>query len=861
MKSLSCILVSLFASGLGAQAIQAPHSLTVGENFSNPIGYHDATPDFSWKLPAEVANQSAYEIQVARSGKCIWDSGWVLSDQSVRVPYNGPALHACDRIDWQVRFRDQDGAESSWSPPAYFELGLLSRDDWSAEWIRPEKETDLSREPVCRLRRCFSLPAPAKRARLHIAALGVYELRLNGQKVNHDFFANGWTTYSNRIDSLTYDVTPYLKTGGNELEVTLGTGWYAGRLCFRPWEPEPTALLLQLEIIDTEGTTTEITTDRQWEATWDGPIRSSSFYDGEIYDARQTQTEWGPVTVIDHPAVSLTPKPFPPVRQTDALQVRNITEPETGRYVFDLGQNMVGWARLHIPIVKDRTVTVRFAEMLKQDGTIYTENYRSARSTDAYTAADNGVIDWQPHFTFHGFRYVELSGLPADAAPQNDWVEGIVLHTDMQRTGSFSSSLEMLNRLQRNIEWGQRGNFVDIPTDCPQRDERMGWTGDAQVFCPTSLFNYDCLAFWKSWLHTMREAQTETGRIPDVVPDRLQHKTSPGWMDAATIIPWEIYVRTGDTDVLADNLEMMEKLAGFYRSMAEDGLIRNINAYGDWLQPHARSKHGDTPAPFLGTAYYAYSTRLLANAAGVLGKTEKEQRYRAEADYVQTAFSAHYFDTDAKLKNAPETQTAYVLALAFDLLPESLRAGAARHLVRLVHEADDHLRTGFLGTPYLTRVLDDAGYSELACKVLFTETYPSWFYSINQGATTMWERWNSYCHEEGFGDAQMNSFNHYAYGAVGQWMYERIAGLAPDPAHPGYRHFFVQPLIAEQLDWAHAELETPYGLAASGWKRENGKIGIEAVIPPNTTATIKLPDGRILPTMAAGIYRFVIEHP
>lgn len=442
--------------------------------------------------------------------------------------------------------------------------------------------------------------------------------------------------------------------------------------------------------------------------------------------------------------------------------------------------------------------------------------------------------------------------------PQKDWVKGVVLCSDLISTGKFESSHAKLNHLQSNVEWGWRGNSLDIPTDCPQRDERAGWTGDAQVFCATSMFNTGAHAFWKSWLSSMRDDQEPDGSIPDIIPGLVHWKNSPGWMDAATIVPWDVYVRSGDAEVLSQNYEMMQKLVEFYRSKSQDGLINELKAYGDWLQPYAKKNEGDTPAQLLATAFYAHSTSILANAAQVLGRDEEAKRYAEEAATIKEAFTNHYFVSSGKLKNAPETQTGYVLAIAFNLIPEKLKFQVAGHLVRLVHEADDHLRTGFLGSPYLTKVLDDNGYPELACKILFRESYPSWLYTVNQGATTMWERWNSYSHEHGFGDTSMNSFNHYAYGAIGQWMYERIAGLTPDADHPGYKHFLVRPLFCEQLDWASAELETPYGKAACEWKKQNGKIGIKVEVPPNTTATFVFSNDQRRETIKPGSHHFAI---
>jgi alpha-L-rhamnosidase len=373
------------------------------------------------------------------------------------------------------------------------------------------------------------------------------------------------------------------------------------------------------------------------------------------------------------------------------------------------------------------------------------------------------------------------------------------------------------------------------------------------------MFNYDCQAFFKSWLESIRDDQLADGRIPHVIPDVLHAGDSPGWMDAATIIPWEVYVHTGDTNVLADNFAMMEKLVGWYRSQAVGGLTPNIMGYGDWLQPYAKNQKGDTPFALLGTAFYARSAQILADSARVLKRQDEAKRYADEAAVVRQAFFTNYFDANGKLQNAPETQTAYVLAIAFDLIPQDAQQQAATNLVRLIGEADGHLRTGFLGTPRIASVLDKTGYSDIAFNLLFQETYPSWFYPINQGATTMWERWNSYTRDKGFGSASMNSFNHYAYGAIGQWMYERVAGLAPDPANPGYKHFFVRPLIGGPLDSARAELETPYGRASSAWVKQNGIIVMNVVVPPNTTATIEFPDHRKPETVTAGKYRFSMD--
>jgi len=945
LTPLLCSLIGWCLS-IPLAAAPSPVDLRIGEGFVNPLGFHDATPSFSWKLPEGVKKQTAYCLEVTVEGKTLWTSGWVESDQSVFVSYGGGPLPSRQQATWRVRYRDEAGKESDWSQPARFELGLLANADWKASWIRPDETvpasgkieilsaryrsvanpgkgrdvtallrgalkdgrlaiqvnneklggdpaelevktlevaykldgkeqkavfaentqavlppTTIASEPVATLRRGFPLSKPVKHARLYVTARGVFDLQINGESVGRDVFANGWTSHGKRLDTLTYDVTSQLKSGQNAIQARLAAGWYAGRLGWqhdKSMQGRKAELLLQLEITHQDGSTETIVSDEKWEGTFKGPILSSGLYDGEVYDARIQTDGWRPVIAnAELGAARLTPKPFPPVRAIETLATKNITEPQPGRFVFDLGQNMVGWAKLTIPVVKDQTVTIRFAEMLNKDGTLYTANYRSAKSTDFYTAAATGTVEWEPSFTFHGFRYVELSGFPAGAKPSPAWVAGVVLHSDLRRTGSFTSSHAKLNQLQSNIVWGQRGNFLDIPTDCPQRDERLGWTGDAQVFAATAMFNYDCHAFFKSWLGSMRDDQIADGSVPNVIPNILGNGSSPGWQDAATIIPWAVYLRTGDREMLDENYAMMEKLVAWYRGNTKTGLGFGGHAFGDWLQPFAKATQGDTPKDLIGAAFYAHSAQLLADAARVLGKDDDAKRFAAEAAAVKDAFIGHFLDAEGKLRNAPETQTGYLLALEFNLVPDALRAKSVTRLLALVQAADGHLRTGFLGTPYLAPVLDRHGHPEVAFGVLFKETYPSWFYSINQGATTMWERWNSYSHDKGFGDVSMNSFNHYAYGAIGQWMYERIAGLEPDPARPGYKHFFIKPVPGGPLTSARAELETPYGKAASGWTLENRLLKIEAVIPPNSTATLVLP-GMANTTLQPG--RHQIDH-
>ncbi|MCP5532634.1 MAG: family 78 glycoside hydrolase catalytic domain [Akkermansiaceae bacterium] len=936
------------------------HDLRIGEGFVDPLGFHDASPSFSWKLPEGTNAQSAYQIVVGTSPSLLpdspdlWDSGKVASDRSAWLAYGGKSLDSRQQLHWQVKFWDQDGNESPWSEPARFEIGLLDPSDWTGRWIRMEQENpvgadataevtiekasygvpddagksiDLTaklrdrlasgkpvvvadnalagRDPVYgvpkslslvlmrdglrvemnipenqsvdlrtgkqpeppapfvpqHLRRDFTLGKTIRSARLHVTAKGLYEIRINGSKVGRDFMAPGWTPYAKKIETLTYDVTGGLRKGANVIGAILGEGWYAGRLGWGSHEaghakPE---LLLQLEIKYDDDSSDTIVSDGAWKATDRGPIRFSGIYDGETYDARMEMPGWdkpgyddsGWKSVIATPPAAderVAPKRHHPVRIVKEVTAKSVNEPTPGRFVFDLGQNIVGWPKLRIPVRKDQTVTVRFAEMLEKDGTLYTANYRRAKSTDHYTAAEDGTVTWHPVFTFHGFRYVELSGLPEGTKPEPGWVTGAVLHSDFGWTGRFTSSHDLLNQLQSNIIWGLRGNFLDVPTDCPQRDERLGWTGDAQVFAPAALFNSDVHSFFSSWLESMRLDQHEDGAIPNVIPNVLNdHCGGPGWADAATVVPWELFVRTGDVAVLRENFDMMRRWVGYYESQAKGGIV-NITAYGDWLQPYPKSgdSKADTPPDLIGTAYFARSADLTARAARVLGRTDEAVRLENLFGSVKDAFANRFFDSSGKLTTPIETQTGYLLALGFDLLPEEKRPQAFGNLVRLVEQAGGHLGTGFLGTPLLAPTLDRFGRGDLAYGVLFKETYPSWFFSIHQGATTMWERWNSYSHADGFGNAGMNSFNHYAYGAIGQWMYERIAGLAPDPEHPGYKRFFIQPMPGGPLTEAAAELDTPYGKARSAWKLEDETMRLEAVVPPNSGAVLRLTEGAVV---------------
>ena len=849
--------------------LQKPQNLTISEGFTNPLGFYDPNPTFSWKLPVSECNksQSAYQIVAASSSDLLpdnadlWDSEKQNSEQSTWIMYEGKPLESRQKVYWQIKYWNQDGDPSKWSETNHFELGLLNNSDWKAQWIGLDTAKDsirgkgkvLIHKPQY-LRKRFELYDDVTSARLYITAKGLFDVSINGENVSDDAMSPGFTTYDKRIETLTYDVTNLLKSGQNTLGVELASGWYSGRLLWgtTPWDNTISPkVLAQLELTMSDGSKEIIVSDASWKGITNGPLQFAEIYDGEIYNANLEMPNWTTNNFDDNnwtnvevaaldANVKLEPKRHTAVKEKIELVPEDITN-INGTLVFDLKQNMVGVPLVNVPMKKGDTLKIRFAEMLSPDGSFYTKNYRSAHSTDYYIASKDGVIQYKPKFTFHGFRYVELSGFDASNEPSIHWLKGLVLYSDFDDNGTFTSSHDKLNQLQSNIVWGLRGNFLDIPTDCPQRDERLGWTGDAQVFGPTSMFNADVYKFWASWLQSVREAQLEDGAIPWTVPDSRGNKIgSSGWGDVCTVIPWKIYMCTGDTRILEENFEMMQNWLKYHKKRSKD-YISNMMSFSDWLQPYPENGNtrGDTSSKLIGTAFFAHSAKLTAKAAEALGKTEDQAKYEDLYNTVATAFENKFFDETGKVKEVPETQTSYLLALAFDLISEDKKANAKKFLLEKIEEADNHLRTGFLGTPLLSEVLDETGEIDLMYKLLFNETYPSWFYSINQGATTIWERWNSYSKEEGFNPMNMNSLNHYAYGAIGQWMYERIAGIAPLEA--GYKIIKIAPQPNEPLTSASASLNTPYGKVASAWEVKNDIFTLEVTIPPNTTAKVVMP--------------------
>lgn len=825
------------------------HTLSVN-HLADPIGIGDSTPSLSWKLPERVDGlcQRAYRILAkdAGTGDCLWDSGEVSSEQTTHVLWGGQPLASRQQVEWSVRYSDQTERWSAWSQKAVFETGLLDPSDWPAGWIGTEPNTEAA--PV--LRRLIHLDKPVKQARLTITALGWFEARLNGTRVGDDELAPGWTDYHKRVEVLTYDVTSQLTVGENMLAVALANGWYAGYLGYENkhglYGQQP-SLLAQLEIVTTDGKQLRIPTNANWEVT-EGPWLEDDIYHGVTYDAsreaiRDGQGDgWRPAVPHDIPEIALNPKQVEPVRAQASLKPVSSHQLADGTTVYDFGQNLVGWARLAIKIPAGSRVTLRHAEMLNDNGTLYLENLRTARATDVFIG-DGKRHTFEPVFTFHGFRYLEVSC--DDGTANLGEPTAVVLHSDCQPTGSFQTSNEDVNRLQSCITWGQKGNFLDVPTDCPQRDERLGWTGDAQVFIRTAAFNWNVAPFFRKWCRDMRDAQCDDGGIPHVAPDILRRPGSvAGWADAVVICPWTIYRVYGDTRILEENYDSMQRWIDHQRENATD-LIRPELGFGDWLSVDAVSPaRAPTPSDLIGTAYFFHTARLMGKIASLLRKEKDAAAFATLAEEIRRAFLGTFVSEKGRLVG--DTQTGYLLAIGFELLDGELHDLAAGRLINLV-ERDRHLTTGFLGTPLLCPVLTRLGRTDLAYELLLRREYPSWLYPIDQGATTMWERWNSYTRKDGFGDAAMNSFNHYAYGAIGEWLYAVVGGIELDPEIPAYRRSWLQPRPGGGLTWAKTSLQTTYGQLACDWQFLSGnRFQLQATVPPNTEACLKLPAGMTL---------------
>ncbi|WP_371673744.1 glycoside hydrolase family 78 protein [Streptomyces sp. NBC_00289] len=691
------------------------------------------------------------------------------------------------------------------------------------------------------LRHEFGLPRKkVARARLYATALGLYEAHLNGHRVGRDQLAPGWTDYRERVQYQTYDVTTLVRPGANAIGAYVAPGWYAGNVgMFGPHQyGERPALLAQLEIEYTDGTSRRITSGTDWRAA-SGPIVSADLLSGETYDARKETSGWTSPGFDDRAWLdvraagdaapdTIVAQVDGPVRVAEELPVEKVTEPVPGVFVFDLGQNMVGSVRLRVSGDAGTTVRLRHAEVLNPDGTLYTANLRTAAATDTYTLKGGGEETYEPRFTFHGFRYVEVTGFPG--TPSAKAVTGRVMHTSAPFTFEFETDVPMLNTLHRNITWGQRSNFLSIPTDTPARDERLGWTGDINVFAPTAAYTMESARFLTKWLVDLRDAQTTDGAFTDVAPMvGTVGNGVAGWGDAGVTVPWSLYQAYGDRQVLEDAWPSVQSWLKYLENNSVN-LLRPADGYGDWL-----NVSDETPKDVIATAYFAHSADLAARIAQALDQDATP--YLGLFGRVRGAFQNAYVSADGKVKG--DTQTAYVLALSMNLLPDALRKAAADRLVTLIEAKGWHLSTGFLGTPRLLPVLTDTGHTDVAYRLLQQRSFPSWGYQIDKGATTMWERWDSIQPDGEFQTPDMNSFNHYAYGSVGEWMYTNIAGISA--GRPGYREIVIRPRPGGDVTSARATFTSVHGPISTRWRQKAGGFVLTCAVPANTTAEVWIP--------------------
>ncbi|MBC2594406.1 family 78 glycoside hydrolase catalytic domain [Ruficoccus amylovorans] len=715
---------------------------------------------------------------------------------------------------------------------------------------------------------------------MFITALGLYEARLNGQVVGDRVLTPGWTDYRKRVPYQSYDVSALVRPGENVLGAILGDGWYCGHISWldRQQYGERPAVLVRLKISYADGRTRSIVTDEQWR--WArGAVVKADLLMGEEFDARlelpgwaepgYDDEDWAPAEVfVPDPLPELNEALCPPVRRMETLEPVEVRESEVTEEdgtvrpvrIYDFGQNFAGRVRLKANAARGKVVRLRHAEVLNPDGSIYTLNLRGAKATDTYTCRGGGEECWEPRFTFHGFRYVEadVSGWGSDDRLE---LSAVVLHNDLALTGSFRCSHEGLNQLQHNILWGQKSNFLEVPTDCPQRDERLGWTGDAQVFVRTACFNMDVREFFHKWMRDLRDTQSARGGIaitapymsfvPSDDPNRewMDEDGGPAWADAVVICPWTIYLCYGDEQILRDNYESMARYVEFIRLHRSRDLIRSHpglggwGGFGDWLaKDGSEGFEGRTPRDLIGTAFFAYDAELMAKIATILDREDDAAAYRELRGTIVEAFRRRFVTPEGKLTS--DTQTSYLLALHFDLLPEEARKVVAADLVRDIEQHGWHLTTGFVGTPYLLDVLEDTGHLDVAYRLLEQETYPSWLFPIRNGATTIWEHWDGWTPEQGFQHPRMNSFNHYAYGAVGAWMYRSLAGIELDPQEPGYRKIVFRPRPGGTIRWAEATLESPQGLIAIKWELDADQgLSVELEVPAGSRACFDPPTG------------------
>jgi len=827
-----CLALALLSAGAAlAKAAEPaagprPPVALLCEYLENPMGIDMASPRLFWVLEhAERGQrQTAYQVQVssdpAAPAADMWDSGKAVSSRSTQVVYAGKPLASGRTYAWKVRYWDKDGRESGWSEPAAFDTGLFKREDWKGRWVHAKGL----------LRKSFSLPGKVVRARAYVCGLGYSELYLNGHKVGANVLDPAWTTYDKRVLYVTHDATRFLREGPNAVGVMLGHGWYKSR-----------ALLLQFRIELENGSVVEVVSDGSWK-TAEGPVVSDSVYHGETYDARLESPgwalpdfddgAWAKAEEFQGPAGVLSAQLMPPIRVVDTIVPLTMTSPGPGVYVFDMGQNFSGWARLRVRGPRGAEVRLRFAERLNDDGTLNVDTIRAARAEDHYILKGVGEEVWEPRFTYHGFRYVELTGFPG--VPGAETIRGRVVRAADRQAGSFACSKPILNKLQRIIVWGQSTNLHSIPTDCCQRDERMGWMGDAQGTAEEAIYNFDMAAFYTNFLRDIRDVQDDKGTITDTVPHVWGSRPAdPAWGTAYPLIAWYMYRYYDDRRVLEDHYDGIRKYVEFLRSRAEGGLLK-YSYYGDWVAVEK------CPGAIVSSFYYYYDVKVLADMARVLGKAADAAAYDKLAGEIKTAFHKEYFNPKTG-DYADGTQTANTLPLFLDIPPDEARGRAwGRLFDDVVYKHDSHLTTGIIGTKYIMELLTRSGVADLAYDLATRTDYPSWGYMIENGATTLWELWQK---REG---PSMNSHNHPMFGSVGAWLYKALGGIELAEGTPGFEKILVQPRMVRDLKYAAASTRTLRGEVACAWRRDDKSVGIEVAVPVGSEADVRIPGFNLL---------------
>lgn len=833
------------------------------EYLNNPLGVDAAHPRLSWILDADGRGQeqTAYQILVAHTAAeleqdhgDLWDSGKVASDQTTFVNYDGYPLYSREACFWKVRSWDKDGQVSPWSKPAFWEMGLLAFNDWHAHWIA--RTTNINEQPAPLFRRELKLEGKIKKARAYVCGLGYYELRINGQKVGDHLLDPGYTRYDQRDLYETYDVTPLCQRGFNAVGVMLGNGWFnvqtkaVWNFHAAPWRESP-RLLLSLVVEYTDGRTVVFGSDEAWK-TSTGPVVFDSIYGGENYDAQQEtpgwdksgfdDSAWDEAQVVSAPQGWLVAEMMPPIKADQVLKPVKLTEPKPGVYVFDLGQNFAGITELKVAGPAGTKVTLRHGERLYPDGSLDTSDIgqhvkRMGKSqqyqTSTYILKGGGTETWRPRFTYYGFQYVEVTGFPG--RPTLDSLRGIFTHSAVPVAGDFECSNPLLNKIWRAGRWSYLSNLQGIPTDCPHR-EKNGWTGDAHLAAEQGIYNFMPANVYTKWINDLGDEQQPNGKLPGIVPTSgwgYAWGNGPAWDSAFALIPFYLYEYYGDAQPLRDHFDGLKRYVDYLTSRASNSIV-NIGL-NDWA-PYKTQ----TPADITDTAYYYRDAQIVALAASLLGDTEDAAKYNELAAQIKNAFNTNFFRADSGTYGNG-SQTSLSCALYQGLVEPENRAQVVQNLVAGVQKQNGHIDTGILGAKYILNALTDAGHADVAYQMASQKDLPSWGWWIEQGATTLWEQWNG-----------SESRNHIMFGDVSAWFYKALAGINADPAAPGFKHFIIRPQPVGDLVFARGEYDSIHGKIVSDWKIKDGRFHLHVVIPPNTTATVCVPNAQLADVSESG---------